>query len=115
MKLAFFALSLLSFNAFAAVEYKCVHPELDGDEQDIVLKVSYGTSRASLIINGKPVRDCKNVAINLQGDVDEYGEGSISLLCKNGKKVVLERSYDEMFIDVGSLNMNLGDERYSCE
>lgn len=115
MKVMLFALSLVSLNAFSAtISYKCEHPELSGKPQKIILRVAPKNAKATLSINGKAVQECQNVPYVEAGVVDEYGEGTLTVKCKGNKLVVLENNYDEMYIDIGALKRNLGDDRYSC-
>ncbi len=111
---ALILLTLFSVSAFAKTDYKCSYPELSrGKEQRFTFRFNDDGKTGSLLKSGKFVNGCKNVALTEDGDVSDYGEATATLNC-GGKKVILERDYDETFLDVSELKMNFGDDRYSC-
>lgn len=105
--------SLLSISASAA-DMICEYPELRGPDQKIEVSLNYQKKTATVKVNGRIIADCKDASFTTRGEVYEYGEGVMMINCKGGKKVIYENNYDERFIDVGQLKLNLGDNRYSC-
>lgn len=106
---------LFSSQTFAVGKSYTCYPELSGDEQEMVLSFDLVNQTASLTMDGAPVAEVQNASFVENGDVEDYGEAQVIVTSSTGKEIYLNRDYDEMILDIESLNLAINQSTFMCD
>ena len=104
---------LISITVSAKINdtYECT-PEIGNGYEVITIKLY--DDKASILIDENIVRELDNLSYQELGEFQDYGEAQLVFKAKSGVKFKLINDYDEIILDIHSLDLGLSDKRYIC-